>query len=466
MTRTCRLAVAGVLGGLLGASSGCAPLEDDRQSFLVDQLILDNQRWMTRNPELLRAKYRRMAADPYDFMRATATVNAVDWTRAGSDRLPTQFMTIRGTEETLLAGDPHPENIGVHRPTTGPVLVMEVNDLDGAGYGPYLWDVRRAMQGLGVLLTEAGCVDACLEDGLTQYAEGYVAGIQRGGPQSAYGPDTAAPQITRDLLDNATEDGLARSVFSEETELGADGVRRFVIDRALVEDRGDLLPTPDEAQQLGRLEGFVRDRYGVRVLDSVRRYGRGVASMPAIRYALLVDQGQDGDADDRLVQLREVVDPLPLPGWRPLLDGGFENNAERVVRASRLLWSRPDADPDLGARSDGTMTFKITSLSGWFEGFEHDRILGRVVDGRFDRDALMEWSAWLGLHLASVHDRAPTRAGDEAGVAIRADLVGREEAFVAERVADAVASVEGSYRDHRLFLGALDRLGPDLGAPR
>lgn len=450
---------------LLLALAGCAPLEEDRQGFLVDQLVLDNQRWMTRDLALLEAKYRRMASDPYDFMRATATVGVTDWTRPGSDRQPTDFMTVRGTESVLLAGDPHPENVGLHRPGEGP-LVVEVNDLDGSTYGPYLWDLRRAMLGLGVLLTETGCDGACLTAGLARYAEGYVETMEAEGAgfHSGYGPTTDAPVVLRDLLDKATEDGLARDALLSLTAVGPNGERHFVVTDERVEDVADLRPTLEEAAQLERLTPWIERTYGVRVLDAMRRYGRGVASLPAVRYAVLVDDGEEGDADDRLLQLREVIDPLPLPGWRENLDGSFETNGERVVATSRLLWSRPDADPALGARQDGLMSFKITTLSGYFEGFEHDRILGRVEDGRFSEDDLLAWCGWLGAQLATVHDRAPTRDGLDAGASIRADLDGRGADFVAERVADAELAVPALYRDHRLFLGALDRLGPDLGA--
>lgn len=443
-------------------AGACAPLPDDRQAFLVDQLQQDNLRWLSRDPALLAAKYRRMAADPYDFMRATATVGVVDWTRPVGDRLPTAFQTVRGTESTLLAGDPHPENVGVHRPGDGEVLLLEVNDLDGAGHGPYLWDVRRGMLGLGVLLTEAGATPDLVDAAFTRYAEGYAETVRTGaaGMHSGYGPDTPAPLVVADLLEKVRADGLERRVFREETVLTASG-NRIALDRTLDErDTGDLRPTPDEATQIARLSRGL----GVRVLDASRRYGRGVASLPAVRYVLLVDAGDDGPDDDWLIQLREVVDPLPLPGWRPELDGGFESNAHRVVAASHALWSRPDADPELRARVDGAMSFKVTSLNAYFEGFEQLRFIQRVEDGRFDDDALLGFAGWLGSQLAATHLRAPTREGADAAPAIAADLDGRESLFVEERVEDAAVALDGLYRDHTLFVTALARLGPLLGA--
>ncbi|MEZ4321685.1 MAG: DUF2252 family protein [Myxococcota bacterium] len=446
---------------LAATTAGCAPLPDDRQAFLVDQLVLDNLRWMSRDPGLLRAKYRRMAADPYDFMRATATVGLVDWTRPGGDRDPTDFLTIRGTESVLLAGDPHPENVGVHRPS-GDTLLLEVNDLDGAGFGPYLWDVRRGMLGLAVLLDEAGCRGACAETALSRYAGDYASTVLDGGVavHSGYGPTTTAPAVVADLLEKVRVEGPARTLFTTETEV-VGGERRLVVDRSIDSfDRGDLALTADERAQVARLASKVP----VRVLDSARRYGRGVASLPAVRYILLVDDGDPGPDDDRLLQMREVIDPLPFPGWRADLDGSFENNAQRVVWASRELWSRPDADPVLQARPDGAMAFKVTSLSSWFEGFEHLPLIERVEDGRFDDADLADWGGWLGAQLATVHLRAPTREGAPASAAIAADLDGRVEAFVEERVTDTERSLAGLRRDHSLFVGALARLGPDLGA--
>ena len=82
------------------------------------------------------------------------------------------------------------------------------------------------------------------------------------------------------LVDEAQEEGRERKKFYEQTE-EVDGVRQFKEDR---------INFPAEV-----LDWVQRNN--VRLLD-VKRHYAGVSSYSALRYLVLWDNGEDGDADD------------------------------------------------------------------------------------------------------------------------------------------------------------------------
>ncbi|MCB9761399.1 MAG: DUF2252 family protein [Alphaproteobacteria bacterium] len=472
-------------------AGACAPVEPDdaRRSWLVDALIQDNQIWLSRDHALLAAKYATMADDPYDFMRGTAGVFFKDIGRAGTARTPTAFLTEPVAAEVLLVGDPHPENLGTFMPGDGPGpdaalaredwpddVFIDFNDLDGSAFGPYLLDLRRAATGLGVLSAGLeGCDAACTDAAVSALAWGYadeIARLDAGGPAAA--PISEDPladgDIVARLIEEAEEEGpIRKKLFRYAAPDEATGALTLSRDPALDDAmEGMLALTMTEAQQLDRLAAGIAARgpEGFRVLDAVRRYGSGVASLPAVRYVVLWDTGAEGPEDDALAVVREVVDPAPAPGLRPTLPGLFNDNAARIEQAPRLLWTRPDADARTLGLHDGDQVFKMVSWTSWNQGFDHGDILDDWADGDVGPEDLDLLAAFIGRTLAGAHARAPTASGGAALDALARELEGRQDAFVAERVEVARADLERCMADYALFLDALDRHGPLLGAER
>ena len=428
---------------LLGCAAGDA--DQARTAWIREQLANDNAVWLSRDPDLLAMKYARMAADRFDFLRGTAGLFLADVARPDPSRTPTTFLTEPDASVVLLAGDPHPENVGTMGDAES--LTLEATDLDGAAFGPYLVDVRRAALGVAVLADDAGC--ACAEAAVEALAMAYQDGLD-GGPLAC--DDVGA--VFAERCSDAADDAAAGEPL---VDLVADG--RFVTDETVDEEgKGMLELTPEEDAQVDRLLAAWSAPAGFRRLDAVRRYGVGVASLPAVRYAVLWDTGVDGTEDDALLNLREVVDP-PLPPGRsstiPLL---YASNAARIEKAARRLWSRPDADPLLAGLADGDQTFKVTSWSAWFDGIDHEDLLGA------SEADVVGLASDLGRVLGATHARGLTSRGEQAGPVIVADIGGRTGTFAEELQADATADLQGLDRDHALFVRALALYGPLLGA--
>ncbi len=457
--------------------TACADVDADaaRAAWLVDSLVTENRVWSSRDPELLATKYRRMAADPYDFVRGTAGVFLRDAARPGTDRPQTAFAADPVTAQVLLVGDPHPENFGTFLPLDPPTeagldepLLVELADLDGVAFGPYVLDVRRLGLGLAALLDGAGCDAACRVAPLAAMAEGYAEEIEAWAEVESHLAGKVADGEHGDLVDarlgNSRVEGLLgsrRADLTQSTVSGARLRRDLAVD---ADGRGMLAPTGEERAQLDRLLAAYPGPEGFRELDAVRRFGTGIASLPAVRYVVLWDRGADGPEDDDLLQLREVVDPAPPPGLLPAMPGLFEDNAERIESSAARLWSRPDADPRLAGLTDGAMSFKAISWSSWFDVFDHEVIAEFLATGEADLGDVEELAELLGRLLADAHARAPTARGELAAPAIAADLADRQDAWIDERVEHAELDLDRARRDHLLFVDALDRLGPLLGA--
>lgn len=448
----------------LALLSGCLATADDgavRQAWLVEALGDDNRVWLSRDPSLLATKYAKMADDPYDYLRGTAGVALRDQGRPGADRRVTAFLTVPEAAEVLLAGDPHPENVGVLRP--GP-LVLEVNDFDGSVFGPYLFDLRRLTLGLAWLADEGGLPPAQTDAVVDAAVRAYVQTLSEQVPWgSGLVPGREDP-VTDALLVDVIEEGEGRERLLEYTERTASG-RRFRPMAGLDDEGRGVLPlTVEEGRQLDRLLAGWAAPAGFRALDRARRFGSGVASLPSVRYVVVYDLGDDGPDDDAMLSIREVVDPPAVPGVHPGAPAYWADGAERIEATARTLWSRPDADPLYAGLQDGPMTFKVQAWTAWHSGYDHGKLLRAMEEGTYDVDDLTSWATTLGHLLGAMHGRAPTARGGDARTAILFDIAGRGEGLIDELQATTWRDLVQLRTDHALFVDALDRFGPLLGA--
>jgi len=445
-------------------------------AWLRDTLARDNEVWLGRDTELLAGKYRKMAADPFDFVRGTSALFYADLARPEVERSSTTFLSDPDAASVLLAGDPHPENVGTTLPgeepdggvaTEAEDVRLEVQDLDGSSFGPWLLDVRRGALGLAVLADHLdGCGSACSDATISAFATAYATRMDTdpaGAGVVSCSDDRGA--VVDALCATTLGDGPGMKVLDAVTT-GEGRGRHFVLDpRPDDAGKGVLALTATEDAQLDRLlAAWTRRPEDFRELDRARRYGVGVASFPAIRYVVIWDHGDAGPGDDHLLSVREVIDPPSPPARGPTVPVLFDSNAARIEEVAWMLWSRPDVDARMAGLADGATTFKVTTWSSWVAGFDHDDIADAWAAGDVDEAALAGFAATVGDILAASHARGLTAEGAPAGAVIAADLAGRTDALVAELLDDAATDLERSTADHTLFEDALDAYGPLLGA--
>ncbi|MEC7948034.1 MAG: DUF2252 family protein [Myxococcota bacterium] len=435
-----------------------------RAAFIQEVLVEDNRVWLTRDPDLVARKFNAMADDPYDFMRGTVALHFADLARPRAARTPTRFLGTPSSTSVLLVGDPHPENATLCHPETGQpgAPSLEFVDLDAAGFGPWTVDVRRAALGLRILAGGLpGCDADCQEDGVVAMATAYSRRIMDTEPSS---PE--AGRIIGDLVERAAERGPENRRLRKLTSEAREGRRRFMHtdDTRLEPLSRQERAVVDEAMHAWRNRGDAPQ--DMRVLDRARRFGSGISSQPALRFAVAWDRGDPSDEDDRLLQLREVIDPPPPPGRALQQTSLFDDNAQRVEYAATLLWSRADADPRASGLRAGGYDLKTMSWTDWLQPIDHERVLEAWVEGRYTPADIEMLGATLGDVLAGSHGRGETASGRGSRAVIRADLEsgGGPAALRGELRTVSRLDTRQLERDHRIFIDLLDSQGPLLGA--
>jgi uncharacterized protein (DUF2252 family) len=460
-----------------------------RAAWIQEQLTADNAYWLTRSPALVESKYATMAADPYDWMRGSNALFLADQLRPDADRAATAFLTVEDAASILTIGDPHVENLGTSLPGEEPdpndatavaasaPLPLEWVDLDAAAFAPWTFDTRRAALSLALVADGTDGCASCVDNVVTAFAHGYADEIAaRAAGEAGWeadGEGIGGGSIVTALRATAREDGLTRAEHDAFTVVEADdagiGRRRLALDEKLDDEGDGVLPMrAGDAARLQRvLAGWSEGRPAdLRVLDAARQYGKGVASRAATRFVVLWDRGGADLDDDRLLNVREVVDAPSIDGIYPGLGTVYDDNADRIAAVTATFRSRPDADVRAGAVSDGAAAFKTTSLSGWFATFDHGDIARAVLLQLATEDDVAAFGETVGRALASAHARGFTLDGAPSLGVIAADLEagGGHDVFVAERVRDATADLATLRGDFALFEALLDRSGPLLGA--
>jgi uncharacterized protein (DUF2252 family) len=478
---------------LLGA---CDPDEAAaRRSWLHTTLVLDNQVFLETEPELTGGKLAAMASDPYAYFRGSVGQYARDLAQAGAPGyLPTAYLPAEAADVALV-GDPHLENIGTYRPAEGP-LVLEFNDFDAATYGPYHYDVRRlalsiAVAGRVLALDEAAQGAAVLA-ALRGYTE-EIARLADGAPPAAIlsdEPDLADYTILRDLFKKADEDGGAREELADYTAVEFDEdrgahVRRFqygevepprvwrggAYEQQIHEDA--LAPTSaDDRWIIGQVmrsypatlaAPLLRQEEHLAIKGVARRLGAGVASYPVRRYYVLIEGPTAEVDDDQILELKQIFDPMLVPGMDEAARPRFTDNGQRTLTLQRALQSGPAVDPLFGVGHAGGLRFRVRERTKYQRGLDLARIAERLADGRFSAGDVAELTRWAGVLLARSHARAPKHDGRPAAPAIAAAIAADPEGFLRETI-DFVAAYAPVLDQDYAHLGALlADYGPHLG---
>jgi uncharacterized protein (DUF2252 family) len=451
---------------------GCSESADDaRTAELTSVLARADQSLIRARPALTAGKYGTMAASLHSYHRGSLSIFEHDF-RADTDGLSDSRFALDGPL-VLGVGDPHFENFGVLVAGDG-TLAIEPNDFDSAERVPYLWDVRRLAVGMALaasvsnpnapairasVVAEEWSIARGVADGYAQAIGELAAGVA---PRRFVAPQSNP--ILADALSRSEGDLAEREELAELTSL-ANGKRTLL--------RG--VPDPTEPTEvLAELPEFVRDALPLAVaeyrhtltnppsseyftlLDAVRVFGRGVASLPRVRIFLLVRGPSDDALDDVILELRELADS-GIGGWYPPGEY-FDTVGDRILWTSRSAWARPDAAPLWGVssllglpvqvrwESEGQKTLRVRRLEG---------NLGSV-------DAIRGLAVELGRLMARVH-ATPTDDAENPAARIRDRIAEDPDGFADEQADAAVRYAARVSDDFPRFQRVLEDVGPTLG---
>jgi len=443
-----------------------APLaaDDDaeRTTLIVNSLTEAFEPLMHADAAAFRAKFRKMAADPFAFYRGSACVFYADVAR-----LEDQWVDERGSR-TWIQGDLHAENFGTYLDSDGR-LVFDVNDFDEAYLGHWTWDPQRFAASLALLGWRKALPDEVIAELVERYARAYL-------DQVKYFVST--PDDTRWALTLETSTGAVLGALQAaklQTRVGlldsvtvVDGYQRSFAERAgvrrLADDEREMV-LDAFAGYLETIPGDRRDGVTFDVLDVVGKSGFGIGSAGLPAYNILIEGFSQALDNDVVLTLKQgniaapsrVVDDADI-------HGRFEHHGHRTALSQRALQAHADrflgwATMPLGGRSTG---FVVSEYSPYEADLAWDDITEPAEIG-----PLVEQ---LGRATAKIHcvsdDEAEDGLVDFSVEAVISQAVdGRVDEFVTDLVDFAHAYARRAQDDHRLFVEAFRAGGFALVAP-
>jgi len=440
---------------VLVAASCASPGVGDREQRILTTLADDNYLWALRDPELTRLKLVKMQRGPYEWLRGTPVLFWRDLMEPGAPR-PAPAFGDPASSRVLLIGDPHPENAGTFRAADGTMLV-DWNDFDSTGYGPFTGDLRRLGAGLVVAAEDDAIGAELVRRAATGYATQIVAiaGGQRAGaigmgehPFLDDELDTAKTRGDRNFaLDEVApaRNGTRALAFGDLEPVAADGV---------LEDR--LMPvSPAMADWLDRAiaqwqVGLLEPAAAVIKLRA-RRVGSGVSSYATYRFNVVLEGATADVTDDIVLEVKETREGVIIRGVPRLAAAEWNSPAARSVATQRRLQARTDSDPLLGHALVGGLSVKIRNREAYQRGLNRDDLTALAAGTPAERAQLADLAAIYGAMLARAHGQTLTEDGVPGAAVIAPLLAGREAAFTDDIVRLAAIDAAQVIADHTLM---------------
>jgi uncharacterized protein (DUF2252 family) len=425
-----------------------SPRETDRSERIVDTLVDAFSDLMAADPAAFRAKFRKMAADPFAFYRGSACLFYADvaeredpWADARTGRI-------------WIQGDLHAENFGTYMDGDGR-LIFDVNDFDEAYLGHFTWDVTRFAASLALLCWRKAIPDADITALVGHYARAYLDQVHAFTDVD----DDRSFSLRLDTCDGPVQEALLRAKLSTRVALLDSITETEGFDRVLRDGPG--VRRLDDGERDRVCDAF--ERYLDTIPESKRNsgvtytikdvagksgFGIGSAGLPA--YTVLVEgynQALDNDVVLSMKQGNVAAPSRVVPESE--VASVFHHHGHRTVLSQRALQAH--ADRHLGWTDLDGVGFVVSEISpyesdlDWSELTEPDEI-GPVVE-------------YLGRATAKVHCVADSDADDsivdfQTEEAITHVVGDREDEFV-EWVTDFAHSYAAQVReDHARFVDA------------
>ncbi len=371
----------------------------------------------------LRARTAKLAASPWAFFRGTSPLYYHDL----GELPPSAYAT--GGGDVWITGDAHLENTGADRGADG-AEQYALTDTDDAWRGSWTWELRR--EAVAVVLAgradgrSTNQIDTDVDTLVSEYAQwiGKFHGTGKEADWRLTSDNTS--DLTQSLIDRAAGDSRADLLDKWTTVTG--GARTFADDPRLAPvpagTRADLVAAV--AQYRGTASQPLSAGAAV-VKDVRRRLGAGTGSLGRYRWYVLVEGDSMDVSDDRILQLKQEVDPAPAqlaPGATTLVGG------QRPALA--LRWLVAGSDPLAGWADVGSVPVLITEKSPYAEDLSIDDLTTSSVWDDSVRD--------VGRLLAAAHSRADQ------------DIAGTGVDYSADAAIDAaISSVPGLQDETRTF---------------
>jgi len=278
-----------------------------------------------RSADLLEVKYKKMAAHPFAFYRATCHLFADAWPASSA---------LNSTPPVWGSGDLHFENFGSYKGDNR-LVYFDINDFDESACLPASWDVTRLAASVFVGAADLGIGVRSAGPLVRAYLESYRAALHN--EQALWVERDSAKGMTRHLLDEVRL-RRRKGLLKGRTALHG-GKRRLIVDgeRALKASAAEQALVRKLVARATAHEG--NDNF-YRVLDAARRIS-GLGSLGMPRWVVLID-GNGSPDQNYLLDVKEArasaaaaASPFGQPEWK--------TEAERSVQLQRRIQAMPPA---------------------------------------------------------------------------------------------------------------------------
>ncbi|MBT8226955.1 MAG: DUF2252 domain-containing protein [Dactylosporangium sp.] len=394
-----------------------------------------------RRADLVPLRFGRMAASPFAFLRGASAVMAAD---------------LAGRADTGLhghiCGDAHAANFGFYA-SPERRLVLDVNDFDETGVGPWDWDLKRLTASIVCAGRQAGIGEDACRRAAIDCSGAYRAALRELAAMpllEAYYLTTDHATLERHDIGDLTQTfdrvrkkakkNTSRKVVNKSTRRLARHAWRFVEDPPIL----TRLDDSEAARVVSAINGYtatlseeIRTVLGRYTIADVAHRVVGLGSVGYRSFVVLLH----GNGDDALVlqlkQARASVLAAHLPQPPTAHDG------ERIVRGQR--WMQTVSDVLLGWTTIGGQPYLVRQFRD---------MKGSLDPTTLRADQLDDYGRVVGVVLARAHAQSIDPRilsgyceGDSAGAAGTAF----DEAFAAfaVRYADQTAA------DHAALTAAI-----------
>jgi uncharacterized protein (DUF2252 family) len=404
---------------------------------------------MHANPRAFRAKFRKMAADPFAFYRGSACLFYADVTTADDDWADER------SGQVWIHGDLHAENFGTYLNSNGR-LVFDVNDFDEAYIGHFSWDLRRFVASLALLGWQKALPEETIRKLVGKYLRGYLSQVSHYAEVS----DDDDFALRLDNTDGPVHEALVQARGASRVAL-LDGMTTVDGEVRMFRKGGSVRPLgKKERSQVTRAfrdyltsipETKRFDRalfYEVRDVVGKSGFGIGSAGLPAYNF-LIEGYTQALDNDVVLSMKQANVPAVSRFVDSAAMDTYFEHEGHRTAVSQRAL--QVHTDPLMGYTSLDGVGFVVAEVSpyefdlDWGEINEPDEIATVV-------QALGQATAKV--HCASDEDSDQDLVDFQTEEAILGVLEGRRRDFVADLTEFAVEYAARVRSDHAHFVDA------------
>jgi uncharacterized protein (DUF2252 family) len=315
----------------------------------------------------LATRTATLASSPWAFFRGTSPLfyrDLGEWT-------PSSYAT--GASDVWIMGDAHLENFGADRGADN-TEQLELTDTDDAWRGSYTWELRRMATSIVLAERQAGRTSTQINTDVDTFVAEYDQWIKNFHGNASELTYRLTSSNTSDYDNSLIQKAKADTrldLLNKWTVIGANGVRAF-------DSSNSSLATVDAATRTNIVNAIASYRTTAIspfstseavVKDVVRRKGAGTGSLGRFRWYALLEGKTTGQDDDRIMELKQEVDPAPkqLAPNATTYTGG-----ERPARA--LEWLSYQSDNKAGWASVGSVPVLVKEKSPYAEDVDITKI--------------------------------------------------------------------------------------------